>query len=337
MTTLTRRGGTAVAALACAGMLLAGCSTGATGEGTANGEVSTAQSEAVTITITNPLNLNTLPLYIGIEEGFFEEEGLTIEAGQTIGSGSTIEAVIGGQVDMAWTSVSGALLPFAQGIPLRLVAVSEIGTPGVLELLVKGDSLYQELADLQGKNVAVLSPATGCMWQIKSALEAEGLDPESITLDIIAPREHPVVLDSGQVAAACTTDPLKTVMIEQFGARAIWDGEVDGVSELQGLPSGGYFVSADYASNNPDAVAAFQRAIAKAAAWANEHEAEVRAMLPDLLEVDAALIDKVFIPRFSEETGAAEYTGQIETIADALYRTKLTDSLIGIEGFVEQD
>src|SRR5262245_54110280 len=72
--------------------------------------------------ITNPWNISNLPLYVGISKGFFAAEGVTVTADVDLGAGSTVEAVVGGQVDMAWANISGVIQPFSQGIGLKLVA-----------------------------------------------------------------------------------------------------------------------------------------------------------------------------------------------------------------------
>ncbi|MDQ0821611.1 NitT/TauT family transport system substrate-binding protein [Arthrobacter sp. V4I6] len=291
-------------------------------------------AELTKIKVTNPSNMSNVPLYIGIKEGFFAEEGLEIEAGIDLGAGSTVEAVIGGQVDMAWVNTGGALTPFGEGIDINLVVLTDRGTPGNLQVVVKEDSPLKELADLQGKKLAVLSPSTTCVWLVKSALAAQGLDPESVTMSVVSPPEHAIVLDTGQVDATCTTDPTRTAMVQELGVRSIFDPAKEGVEAQRSYPVGGYVVSGKYAAEHKDELHAFQRALAKSASWANAHPDEVRATLTTLASVDSEVAAAVTLPDFVEEVGVAGLESEIQMVVDATYETGISETKIDQKGFL---
>ena len=257
-------------------------------------------SRPSTIRITNPANISNVPLHIALDGGYFAEEGLDVQADIDLGAGSTVEAVIGNQVDMAWVNLGGALQPYSEGIDLRLVQISDHGKPGGMEVLVKQDSPAQTLTDLIGKTLAVLSPSTTCVWLVKKALLDAGQPVDAITMTEVSPPDHPVVLESGNVDATCTTDPTRTMMTSEFGARPIFDAATDGVPELRSYPVGGYVVSGDFAEQNPKALAAFQRALTKAAAYANSHPDEVRAKLSTFTTADPEIADQVVINEYVE-------------------------------------
>ena len=315
---------------AVAGLLLAGCA-GASGAPAPGGE---SGDEVTKISITNPSNLSNVPLYVAISEGYFADENLEIEAGVDLGAGSTVEAVIGGQVDMAWVNTGGALAPFGEGIDLKLVALTDMGTPGNMQVVVKGDSPIRSLADLEGQTLAVLSPSTTCVWLVKSALAEQGLDPESVTMTVVSPPEHALVLDAGQVDATCTTDPTKTAMIEELGVRAVFDPAAEGVESQRDYPVGGYVVSGDYAAEHADALKGFQRALAKAAKWAADNPDELRLELSELANVDQEVVDAVTLPIYVTQTGVEGIDDDIQMVIDAMYETGITSSRIDPEGFL---
>lgn len=328
---ITRNGRQAMvslAGIAILGTALAGCASANTpAEG----------SDRLTkITLTNPSNMSNVPLYIGLKQGFFADEGIDLEAGVDLGAGSTVESVIGGQVDMAWVNTGGALAPFGEGIDLKLVAITDLGTPGNLQVVVKPDSPIKTLADLQGGTLAVLSPSTTCVWLVKSAMTSQGLDPESIEMTVVAPPEHAIVLDTDQVDATCTTDPTKTAMVQKLNVRSVFDPAEEGVLEQRDYPAGGYVVSGNFAAENPEVLKAFQRALAKATAWANAHQDEVRTELPELANVDAEVAPDVTIPHFVEDVGAKGLADGIQMVIEAMYENGLSETEIDQTGFIFQ-
>ena len=318
----------AAAALSAAALLMTSCASPSSAETENGGDA------ALKITISNPANMSNVPLYLAIEKGYFEAEGLEVEPGIDLGAGSTVEAVIGGAVDMAWVNLGGALAPFSEGFDLQLVAVTDRGTPGNMQVLVKPDSPAQSLEDLQGKTLAVLSPSTTCVWLVKSKMVELGLDPDSIETTVVSPPEHPIVLDSGQVDATCTTDPTNTAMKTELGARPIFDGATEGVLSQRDYPVGGYVVSKEFAEAHADALVGFQRALAKAAAFANANHQEVRAALPTFTTVDPALTEDVTIPNYVEDNAAADFREEAQMVVDAMVATRLIETAISLDGFL---
>ena len=291
--------------------------------------------ETSTIRITNPANISNVPLHIAMDQGYFAEEGLDVQADIDLGAGSTVEAVIGGQVDMAWVNLGGALQPYTEGIDLRLVQISDHGTPGGMEVLVKHDSPAQKLTDLVGKKLAVLSPSTTCVWLVMKALLDAGQPADAITMTEVSPPDHAVVLESGNVDATCTTDPTRTIMTSEFGARPIFDAATDGVPpELQSYPVGGYVVSGEFAEQNPLALAAFKRALTKAAAYANANPEEVRAKLSTFTTADPEIADKVVINEYVETGDMGTLSQEVQQVAEVMVETGILSEVPDIDGFV---
>lgn len=328
MTHTTQRART-LCCVAAAALALTACGSDATPAGDDPNGLETS-----TIRITNPANISNVPLHIALDEGYFADEGLDVQADIDLGAGSTVEAVIGGQVDMAWVNLGGALQPYSEGIDLRLVQISDHGMPGGMEVLVKSDSPVEQLTDLVGGTLAVLSPSTTCVWLVKKALLDAGQSVDAITMTEVSPPDHPVVLESGNVDATCTTDPTRTIMTSEFGARPIFDAATDGVPELRSYPVGGYVVSGDFAEQNPQALAAFKRALTKAAAYANANPDEVRANLSTFTTADPEIADQVVINEYVESPDMGPLVEEVRTVADVMVETGILSEVPDIDGFV---
>ncbi|TCO62763.1 ABC transporter substrate-binding protein [Actinocrispum wychmicini] len=272
-------------------------------------------NDGMTITVSNPANVSNVPLHIAMDEGYFAAEGLTVKADVDLGSGSTIEAVVGGQVDMAWANVVNVIDVHGKGLGVRLVAVTDTAVEGAQQVLVPKTSTAKDITDLAGKKVAVLSPTTVCVLGIRAALKAKGLPVNAITAVPVAPPEHANVLAGGEVAGTCTSDPFRTQMIDKLGARPVFDPSF---GELANYLVGGYVVADKFAKQHPAALAAFQRALLKATERANARPDIVRTALPKFTTINQDIANRAVINKYVEAKDAALIKTQLQRTADAM-------------------
>lgn len=314
-----------IAGAACGALLglVGGC-----GSSEEEGAASSAGVKTTKITLSNPPNVSNAALHIALDRGYFREEGLEVKADIDLGAGSTVEAVVGGQVDMAWTNVVGALVPYSQGAPIRLVAITDHAVPGYLEVLASKGSDIRQVSDLEGKKLAVLSPSTTCILAVQSALVAEGLDPDTVSFEPVAPQDHATVLESGKVAATCDSDPFRTQIIDKLGARRVYDTSK---SELGEFVIGGYVVSAKFAAENPKATAAFQRALSRATQDAKDDPELVRRTLPTYTQIKAEAAQRIVITDFASP---ATDPGGVQRLAEAMLKYKMVDEPIDTKGLL---
>lgn len=305
----------------CVGVI-AGCGSGPAAS--TNGDGTKA------IRISNPANISNVPLHIAISKGFFKEEGLDVTADTDLGAGSTMEAVVGGQVDMAWSNTASIIAAYAAGLPVRLLDVTDTAVPGNTEVLVSKASPVRNLFDLEGRTLGVLSPITTCVWLVKKQLMDAGRDPESIRFVEVAPPDHPAALDSGNVDASCTSDPTKTQMVQELGARPIFDLMVDSPQEFHDNPVGGYTVSAEFAEQNRGTLEAFQRALNKAAVYANAHPDEVRATLSSYAHTDPQVAAQVSINKYVETPDMSQFYGRLESIVAVMEAAGVLEESVNI-------
>ncbi|MEI5102801.1 ABC transporter substrate-binding protein [Streptomyces sp. PmtG] len=282
------------------------------------------------IRVTYPTNVSNVPLHIARDKGYFKREGLTVKPEADLGSGSTVEAVVGGQVDMAWANTVGQLTAYSKGIDIKLVAITDLARRGSLQVLVEKDSRARGLADLKGRKVAVLAPTTICILNIRSALKARGLPTDAIAFTPVSPPEHANVLASGEVAATCTSDPFRTQMVRELGARSVFDTES---GTLKGSPVGGYLVTSAFAKAHPKEIAGFRTAMERATRYANDHPEEVRALLPGFTGTDADVAADVVINRYLEKQDPATVRPLVSRVASAMREYGLADKAIDVSGF----
>ena len=145
----------------------------------------------------------------------------------------------------------------AQGIPVQVVHTTY--QEGLGAIIFGSESGIETPADLKGKKVAVTSLGSANYFQLKAAMEAEGLSVDDVQVEIVGTGAILTALTEGQVDAIVFSK-LRTIELNNSGYPA---GEI--VCD-QFLPSFGNVVVAgeDLTKNDPETVDGFCRALNKA-------------------------------------------------------------------------
>jgi NitT/TauT family transport system substrate-binding protein len=288
--------------LLAAAVVLAGCSTPApTDEGTDAPEV-----EVVDITVATYPVMSNAAMYIGVNEGIFEEHGLNVTL-ETITSGpDSVPLLLSG--DLTFTSIDVPTLINANKENLGVVGVQAmmVGVDvdrGYVGVVASPDSGIEGWADLEGKKVGVNALGSTPVALISASMEAEGADPSTVQWVQIAQPETIPALLAGQLDAANLAQPLLTAAEEQ-GFEQIGNPEQ---LTVPNVPTFIYVTTEQYASANADVVKRFAEALQEANALANsDHDLAIETAKTSTT-VDPAVLDKVTgFPNWGEEplTGA---------------------------------
>jgi len=132
--------------------------------------------------------------------GYFEDEQITFEYIPGQGSGDALKQLIAGNGDMAFAGPEGVFQAVDQGADV--VAVYNTYPQNAFVLVAKADSGIEEVADLKGKSIGVLSMASGGRYNTTTLLEANGLTEADVTL--VATGPAPTAFLEGQVDAFMT-------------------------------------------------------------------------------------------------------------------------------------
>lgn len=283
------------AALAAAAVLtVTACGGGEPGGAGGGGELTTVSIGVIAST-------DVAPLYLGIEQGFFEEEGLELEITQAQGGAAIVPSVVSGELDFGFSNVTSLIVARSQGLPLQIVANANNST-GVrgedfADVLVRGDSDIQDAADLEGRTVGVNTLNNISDTTIRAAIEAQGGDPGNVEFVEIPLPDMPAALDRGEVDAIGSIEPFRTI--------ALQDGARSAVSNyafpIENLTVAVYFTTDDVVAEEPEMVESFRAAIEKSLEYAQDNPDEVRAVLPSYTQLDEGLIDQLVLPSYPTE------------------------------------
>ncbi|MFI7585301.1 ABC transporter substrate-binding protein [Kocuria sp. M1N1S27] len=273
----------------------------ACGGGEESGGGAGEDGELTTVSVGVIAATDVAPLYLGIEQGFFEEEGLELDITQAQGGAAIVPSVVSGEMDFGFSNVTSLIVARSQGLPLQIIANANNST-GVqgedfADVLVREDSDIQDAADLEGRTVGVNTLNNISDTTIRAAIEEQGGNPDDVEFVEIPLPDMPAALDRGEVDAIGSIEPFRTI--------ALQDGARSAVSNyafpIDNLTVAVYFTTEDVLEQDPEMVESFRTAIERSLEFAQENPDEVRAILPTYTQLDEELIDQLVLPSFPTE------------------------------------
>lgn len=250
-----------------------------------------------------------VPLYVAIEEGYFEDAGLDVEL-VPVKSSSDIPALLSsGQVDFGTGQPNATFFNAAAvGIKDPVVLATNVYSPdaSVPALLVRRDLAdsgeVADAGDLGGKTVAVVGPSTSSQYFAETSIRAAGGDPGSVDFTVMGLPDMLSALSNGKIAGAWMFEPLASAAIVE--GIAVNTAGVGSVAE--GFPTW-LQASEKIVAGNPDAVQAFVEASMRALEYYDDALAEGKR--EDIVEIlteftnmsDAADWAEVELPSVSRD------------------------------------
>jgi len=249
--------------------------------------------------------VDVAPLYLGREQGFFEEEGLAIEPVPAQGGAAIVPSVLSGDVQMGFSNIVSLLIARDRGIPVTILAE---GTKGGADersdssaLLVRGGGKIQSAEDLEGATIALNTLKNVTEVTAKAALEERGIDIEKLDFVEVPFPDMIPALESGRVDAVFVVEPFVTLG-KQRGARQI---TAPFAATAPNLSTATYFTTERYLAEHEDVVRRFTRALEKSLRYAEDHPDDARRILLTYTEIPDAAAENLTLPNWDPEINRA--------------------------------
>lgn len=292
--------------------VLAACGGGEdTGAGDQGGNGGEEQGN-VSLTVGAIPIVDTAPLWLGKEKGFFEEEGIDLEIEVTSGGAAAVPGVVSGEFEFAFGNMVSVMVARDQGLDLRFVA-NGVSTTGDTEndfsgVVVPADSDIESPADLVGTRVGVNNLNNIGDTTIRYIVEQDGGNPEKMEFVEVAFPDAPAAVEQGNVDAAWILDPFLSSSVAE-GNRVVSYNFAEFHPELD---IAGYFTSAEYMEANPDVVESFTAAMNRSLDYAQENSDEVRDIVGTYTEMPEEVRQEMILPAWRSEfsTEAAQKLGE---------------------------
>jgi NitT/TauT family transport system substrate-binding protein len=274
----------------------------------------------------NPVSAS-LPLYYGIEKGFFKAEGLDLEMTQIIGPPANLAALIAGQIDVSsnLTTIDAANGNLKKPGAAIFIAINSQNKQYKMEQFVIRKGLQaKSLADLKGKRIAS-APGPGNVIMAKAVLKKAGLNDGDYTLDQLDITQHVNALTAGTFDAAYTLEPAATILSSTGGGTTLEAGLIAtyvlGDDKANGWAAG-TAMSGDFIKSKPAAAKKFAAAWAKSIAAVEANMDEARKSLAKNIAMSPEVAATVPMVKFTmakdlTPANVAELQKFIDFVSDA--------------------
>jgi NitT/TauT family transport system substrate-binding protein len=278
-----------VIALLCA--VVAGCGDdeGSGGGGGGGAEVQTLKVGVIPIA-------DVAPLYLGMDEGFFENEGLKISPQPAEGGAAIIPAVLSGDDQIGFSNTTSLIIAASKDLPVQIISQGVLGGTGKDDawdgVVVPKGSDIKELSDLEGKTVAVNTLNNVSQIVVNTALKKAGADYTKVKYVEVPFPDMNAALESGRVDAAFEVEPGYSGALAAGGKSL--SNSYEGMAKNYTVAT--YFTSKQYIAEHRDVVDKFVRAMEKSLKYASDHPDEVRATVAKYTKIPPAVTKKMNLP-----------------------------------------
>lgn len=277
--------------------------------------------------------IDVAPIYLGQEQGFFEERGIELELVPGSGGAAAVPGVVAGDFDFAFGNVTSLLLAQTQGLPLKVVSngTASTGDPATdfSAVVVAADSPVQTAADLAGRTVAVNNLKNIGEVTIRKAVEDAGGDSSTIEFVELAFPDMPAAVANGNVDAAWVVEPFVTVATGQ-GARAVVRNFAEPVEDLTVAT---YFTTEQMLAENPELVDDFQAAMTESLQYAQDNPDELRRIITTYTSISPEAAEQIALPSFPEEINVES----METVAELMAEYGITEETADVDALLATD
>ena len=287
---------------------LAGCSGGS--GGAAGGAL-----EKTDITVDAFPAIDSAGLFIAEQQGLFKKQGLNV----TIKLAATSQSAITGQLAGTYDITSADYVTYVDNVlrdkaPLRIIDESSFLQPNVLALLVKAGSSVQSVRQLKNRVVSVNAPDDIGTLLVDSLLSDNGVPIGDVRFNNSV--AFPAVgkeLTTGAVDAAFAPEPFVSLDGMQAGTQVLADLDQGGTADF---PVQGVAVTQSWARDNPNTLAAFQRAYAQGQEIADTDRAAVESAVEKFLGLPPLAAALISLPEFPIGVDAV----RLQRLVDAMVK-----------------
>jgi ABC-type nitrate/sulfonate/bicarbonate transport system substrate-binding protein len=224
-------------------------------------------------------------LIIAQKEGYLKEEGLDAQL-LSIRGEIAIRTTLAGEVDF-FTNAGSALAAAVRGVPVKIVTVFQ-DKPG-WDLIAQPD--IKSVAQLRGKNIAVMSPEGSLAVVAREILRKNGIDPtKDVNLVTMGGDEvrFPALQTKSIQATLFNTAMSLKAQKEGFTKLAL-------ASDYANLIEGGLSTSNDRIKQSPDKIFRFIRASLKGLNFfVTKKEPSIKYMTEALRMNDRELVNAIY-------------------------------------------
>ena len=259
--------------------------------------------------------------FIGMQKGWFEQgTGVNFTDREFVGGASEMEAMMAGQLDMAYVGAVPAINAIEKGLKAKIVASANNEGSA---LVMRNDFNYTGPADLIGKKIATLQPPSIQDTVLRVWLLDNGIKPDDVDIKYMSGAEMLTGLSSGAIDGFIWAEPGPT-QAEMKGIGKV----VLNSSQMWMHPCCVVVVSDDLIEKNPDIVQNVVNTHVKAMKYIETNELDTVNISADKLKLSSDVLKR------SLESGRTKYNPDPRLIESGIQR--FADDLVAIKVLTRQ-
>ena len=242
------------------------------------------------------------PMYVAIEEGYFEEEGIDLELVTGFGADKTMTAVLSGEADIGFMGSESSIYVYSQNPDDYIVNFAQLTQRAGNFLVAREPVENFQWSDLKGKDV--LGGRKGGMPQMvfEYILKKNNLDPAAdMNID--------QSIDFGATAAAFSGGQGDFTVEFEPGASTLEKEGAGYVVASLGIDSGyvpytAYSAKQSFLKEHPELVQGFTNALQKGMDYVQNHTPEeiAKVIAPQFKETDLEDITTIVTRYYEQDT-----------------------------------
>jgi NitT/TauT family transport system substrate-binding protein len=299
-------------------------------EAESEGDAPAEAEELTTIEVGVVPVVDVAPLYLGIDEGFFEEEGLDVQPAIAQGGAAIIPAVVQGDQEIGFSNIVSLLIGETEDLPVQVISQGIQATDDpdndTAAIAVAADSDVQDVSDLEGKTIAINTLRNISELTVTAALEGEGVDVSTIDFVEVPLPDMVGQLEAGQIDAAGLVEPFITTGKAAGHRMLIYDR----VATEPEMTIATYFTSDEFLESDPEVVDGFVRAMNRSLEYATENPDEARQAIGDYTEIPPDVLEEVVLPLWQTDLNQ----DSIELVAELMVTYGITDDEADVDELI---
>lgn len=270
-----------------------------------------------------------LPLFIGLDQGYFENNGLKIEPVKFESTNQLMESLIAGRIDAALGGVNTFLLfnieqKSSNEFKIFSIVKESVEIP-LSYLLIREDSDINSIQELKGKKIGSYPGSTARLLYRK--VVSKYFKPEETALLQMSPDLELQALESKQVDAIIVLEPLATIAINKGLAKPL-ENSLFSKYIVDDLYLATSVVSTKFLKDSPDLSKKFINAASEAMEFINNNPVQAKESLLKYTPLEESVVDKIKMPYYLNQEEIDE--SELQALADLLFEEKELDSKINV-------
>ena len=259
--------------------------------------------------------------FIGMQKGWFAQEtGVNFTDKEFVGGASEMEAMMAGELDMAYVGAVPAINAIEKGLKAKIVASANNEGSA---LVMRNDFNYTKPGDLIGKKIATLQPPSIQDTVFRVWLLDSGLKPEDVDIKYMSGAEMLTSLSSGAIDGFIWAEPGPTQAVMKGIGKIVLNS-----SDMWMHPCCVVVFSDEFIENNPELVQKIVNTHVKAMNYIATNENETINISADKLKISPEVLKN------SLDSGRTKYNPDPRLIEAGIKR--FTDDLIAIKVLTRQ-